>query len=46
MKWKQRRIQMAQQSAFERWRGGVEGEAEARKGLQPVDADAKLGGTL
>lgn len=38
-------MRVVQLSAFERWRGGVEGEVGARKELRPVDADAKLGGT-
>jgi hypothetical protein len=38
-------MQRAQRGAFERWRGGAEGEAEAPKELPPVGADAKFGGT-
>jgi len=35
---------MAQRGAYERWRGGVEGEAEVRREMLPVGADAKFGG--
>jgi hypothetical protein len=44
MKWRQRRTRMAQRDAFERWRAGVEGEAEAPKASLPVGADAKFAG--
>jgi hypothetical protein len=37
-------MRMAQRGGYERWRGGVEGEAEARRVLLPAGADGKLGG--
>jgi hypothetical protein len=38
------RVRMAQRGGYERWRGGVEGEAGVWKELLPVSVDVKFGG--
>jgi hypothetical protein len=35
---------MAQRGGYERWRGGVEGEAGVQRELPPVGVDVKFGG--
>jgi len=44
MRWRRRRVRMARRDAYERWKGGVEGETGVRKELLPVGADVKFGG--